>query len=392
MASALYEAKRNENAVVSVWAVHISFPAFGDLSAKDFYWSTVENLELNSQIYTKNLKDVPRGRHQSDRGNDYAEITVTNIDHVLYQEILPYEDLIEKCSVTIYQCYEIDTDYYESEIKFVGYLKDFQFGDEDRSMKITCVSDMSRAGFPVGNRILTREKCGTAFNTDGTLSATESICGWQVAQGGNPDYCSKLLTGVDGCESHNNTHRFYAITGLNGATVTITTDPGDGGWNYGSGPCFTGSVFVVMADGSKKRIDEVRINNSQVMGFDLINNQMMPADVLNTERHLVDGYNRAALTGDTLLEVTPEHLFYLGDRKFKPIGYLETDEVLSIGDNDQICKHRLKSFVRVDQESWVYNLRTSTNNYLVTDEKGNFWFIVHNNKPPRDPGDLPLYV
>lgn len=292
MASASYEAKRNLNEVVAVWTAHISFPAYAGLLAKNFYWSTADQIELeDGNIYVRQLTDIPKGRHQHDRGNDYAEISVSNPDHTLYNQLLPYEDLIEKCSITIREAYEIETDYYHSEIKFKGFLKDFSQTDQGQNLKITATSDMSRSGFPVGNRILTRERCGTEFNINGLISPTISLCGWQTAQGGNPLYCSKRLEGVDGCKAHNNEARFYAINGISTAVVTVVGSGdgggGDTGWFYNSGSCFDDKVHVLLDDWTTIPINQVTLEH-RVMGCSIFeDDKLLSADVWMTFQHKI---------------------------------------------------------------------------------------------------------
>lgn len=246
MPSAFYEAQRTKKDAVAVWTVHVHFDAFFELPEKDFYWSTAEGgIELvDGNTYIHALASIPRGRQQRDRGNDYSEFVVANPEASVLDEFEDYQDICEKGEVTICECYEIieGQGIYEEEIKFFGYIKDFNVDETDHTIKFTAMSDMSRSGFYVGGRVLTREKCGTEFNFDGLIAASIHPCGWQVAQGGNPDFCSKLADGVDGCKAHNNFHRFYAVPALSTAEITVL--PGDGtiigggggGWEYESGP------------------------------------------------------------------------------------------------------------------------------------------------------------
>lgn len=242
MGSALYEIERQKKEAVAVWCVHLFIPEFESMDEQHFYWSTADKIELaDGNIYTRVLQSPPKGRHQTDRGNDYCEFQAANPGNYLYQELLPYKDLVEICEVTVYECFQVSPDLYEAETRFIGFLKDFTNSQEDHNIQITCISDMSRSGFLTGNRILTRERCGTWFNVNGEFSPLDSPCGWQVEQGGNPLFCSKLVNGKDGCKAHNNLHRIIMVEGLNKATPSIIPpgggggDSGGGGFGYGGG-------------------------------------------------------------------------------------------------------------------------------------------------------------
>lgn len=376
MASALFELERAKTEAVAVWTVHIAFPASGDLPAKDFYWATGKNIELeDGNVYTQILTEVPRGRHQSGRGNDYAEFNAGNVDYSVYQEIYPYQDLIEKGYVTIRKAYEVSRDLWESEIEFIGYLKDFTLDDTDKSFKFQVSSDMSRTGFLVGNRIMTRERCGTEFNINGTEDPEFHRCGWQTAQGGNPLFCSKKEKGVDGCESHNNTHRFYAVPALTTAPVTVSSISG-GGWDP---PCFADSAFVLMADNSLKPINRVKRTDKH-LGFDVFDNdRLLPGEVLNTQKTLVDSICVADFDL-ARLEVRHDHLFYIGNRTYLPVAALGQNPAHGLNIEKKHATSDLLSVERSFEKLFVYNLQTSTNNYIVTDRDARFFYFVHNRK------------
>lgn len=393
MASANYESQRESLDAVAVWTAHIHFPAFESLSAKDFYWATADKIELeDGKVYLRHLTSPPRGRHQTDRGNDYAELNVSNPDNALYNELLPYEDLIEKCQLTIRCAYEIETDYYESEIKYFGYLKDFTVSDDEQSIKITSQSDVSRSGWLVGNRIITRDKCGTEFNVNGLNDPATHKCGWLPSLGGNALFCTKELDGVDGCKAHGNEPRFYAVKGLNTATVEVLPNDDGGGWDYGSGPsCFSHKAYVLMADGSIRPIHHIE-REDRVKGLDLFDHdRVIDAEVLDTTKDLVGEIHIAKFDTGITFEVAKEHLFYLGQRLFAPVGVLGERPAFGINSARNLAKSSLMSIERVLAQMFVYNLRTSCNNFFVTDENGQFFYLVHNVKPRYDPGDLGMW-
>lgn len=385
MASALFEAQRASLEAVAVWTVHIYFPAFELLSAKDFRWATGQGIELEDGfIYEQRLTDIPKGRHQRGRGNDYAEFTASNPDYALYQELLPYQDLIEKAEVTIAKAYEITKDLWESEIQFFGYLKDFTLDDTDKTFKFTAFADISRSGFPVGGRILTRERCGTEFNFNGVADPTYHICGWQTAQGGNATFCSKKKKGVDGCAAHNNLGRFFAVEGLSTADVQITTNGLDGsGWDYGTDrSCFAEEVCVLMADWKIKPIVDVRAG-MQVMGLDIFAQEAVrPTKVFSRQKTLVQDVWLARFDkGHAKVRVRKNHLFYIGKLLFAPVGRLNQRPVIGMDIDRNPAKSRLTAIERVVEEIFVYNLHTETGTYIICDTSRQFYYFVHNEKP-----------
>lgn len=382
MASELFEAQRESREAVAIWTVDLLFPAFGDLAAKSFYWSSGKNIELeNGQVYSQTLATIPRGRGQMGRGNDYAEFSVSNTDFSIYQHLLPYQDLMEKAEVIIRKAYEIDHDLYESEVMLVGFVKDFTLDDTDKAFKFTAYSDMSRPNLLVGNRILTRERCGTEFNFNGLNDPAFHRCGWTVAQGGNPLFCSKLEKGVDGCESHNNRHRFFAVPALASADITVTSDGGNGGGIGGGdgGPCFSEKAYVLMADWSLMPIHKVKKTDLH-MGFDVFDNDRMVAgEIYDTKKTLVDEIYNAEFEHASF-EVRKEHLFYLGFATFAPVGVLGPRPALGINSEKKPARSHLLSIDKLSEMVFVYNLWTSTGNYIVTDAKAEFFYFVHNQK------------
>lgn len=383
MGSVSFEAKRQALEAVSVWTVHMHFPAFGDLPAKDFYWSSGEKIELeDGHTYIGQLKNIPRGRFQKDRGNDYAEFSAANPEGALYAQIQPYEDLIERTVCIIRECYALDVSLYESEIKYYGYLKDFTINDSEHSVDFTSLSDMSRPGFLVGNRILTRERCGTEFNVNGLNDPAFHKCGWTTPQGGNPLFCSKLFDGVDGCIAHNNTHRFYAVPAL--STVAIEVVPSGeidpGGWDHDSGPCFLEWVRVLMADGSTMRIENVTAG-METMGYDVFDDDKLVSGIVLD--HFVDksrSIDMANFDG-VELAVRYNHLFYTGNRLYVPVAGLIGETAFGMDFAQKRLRTTLNSLHKRFGAFTLHNLRTSTNNYIVTDEKEHVFVFVHNEKP-----------
>lgn len=392
MASALFEEQRDATTAVAVWTVHIFFPAFQDLPAKNFYWATSDQIELeDGNVYTRQLTDPPRGRAQRDRGNDYAEIVVSNPDNALYQDIRPYENLIEKAEVTIRECYQIEPGLYESEVRFFGSLKDFTHNHADNVLNITAMSDMSRSNYWVANRVLTRERCGTEFNFNGLGDPTVHICGWQTAQGGNPDFCTKFLDGPDGCKAHNNSHRFFAVTALATAPITIMPPASGGGvggggggddtgWGTQTDPCFTKNVYMLMnLEMDTLPMDQVRAGMSHV-GFDPFNSdKLVDSEIIHKQINPTQSYWNAAFD-QALLESAHHHLFYIGNARFMPVALLGENPAIGISPSKKPATSHLLSINQVMKDTLFYEFHTKSKNYIITDKNKRFFYFVHNLK------------
>lgn len=380
MASAIYEQRRQEKNVPTAWLVHIHFDEFQSLPEKDFYFSSTKNMEINLDTGTNEIRGLlsafPLGRHQRDRGNDYAEFVLVNPNNTTYQDFVDYQPIIERGELTIYQCLLVDKNFWEGEIRFVGYLKEFTLNEADKTLDFTAMSDMSRTGFAVGVRILTRERCGTEFNTNGLNSALYHACGWQTSQGGNATFCSKYLKGADGCISHGNAHRFYALPALSVADITFVQD-GTVDFPYETGSCFTKNMFVVLPDWSITPINRLR-ENDFVMGFEISTGILKPTKILQFERHFSENVINAEFSLGTV-ETTPEHLFRKKNAIFAPIGALRGKFV------EGLCADKSESVNKIEniskmEDNIVYNYRTELNTYIVTDEQRSFYWQVHNNK------------
>lgn len=381
MGSVEFEAKRNSKAV-AVWLLHIHFDAFFLVAQKDFYFSTTKNIEFEVaseiEVFRGRLRDVPKGRHQKDRSNDYAEFYLSNPNNDTYQDFLDYENHIEKGEVTIYECYEIEKDYYEGEVRFVGYLKNFTVNESNKSLDFTAVSDMSRTGFNVGARILTRERCGTEFNYGGLNSPEFHHCGWQLIQGGNLDFCSKYLKGVDSCVAHGNAHRFYALPALAIAAIEFVPS-GEIDFPYGTGGCFTAETRIVLPDWTTKPIHKAK-EDETILGFDIFTRGVVETKIVNVQRHIVQQFVIAEFKKGGRIETTREHLFNTKGALFAPCGVLEGKTVFGLNFEKKIARDTLKSLTGVFQHTIVYNLQTTCSTFMITNAEMNFFYDVHNSK------------
>lgn len=384
--SEAYEEKRDSLDAVAAWTVKIVFPTFHAIPTKTFRWATTP-MEVDGEDYGQKEKDrlvgVPNGQHQADRGGDSAKFSAANPNNELYDEFYAYEDLIERAEVTIKECYEIEIGYWESEVRFFGYLKDFDLDEGEKVLNFTAMSDLSRTGFLVGGRILTRERCGWAFNYNGLLSPLIDPCGWQTIQGGNLVFCSKYEKGVDGCESHNNTHRFGAIKGLSDAEVQLITGNATG-FNYHTGAtCFIAGTYVLMADWTLKPIERIVPGTDYVMGFDVFTDELVPAKVLNRFKHRVTEYEDALFTRQNKARhfgIRREHLLYFGNGNFKPYGSTIGSKVQGLTKDKKRAQINSIQSETVLGEVDVYNLWTECGTFHISDAEMEIIVKCHNLK------------
>lgn len=381
--SAEYEAERNSKGAVVVWMLHLHFDAFFDLPAKDFYFSTVKGtteLFLNGNVeqFTGKLASTPQGRHQRESRNDYAEFSLGNSHNATYQDFLDYEPLIEKGEVLIMECYEIgrESGYYEGETRFVGYLKDFTVNESDQSLDFTCVSDMSRTGFAVGARILTRERCGTLFNYGGLNSPEYHPCGWQVNMGGNPDFCSHYLKGVDSCVAHGNPHRFYAVPALSVASIYFVQQ-GEVDFPYNTDGCFAEDTCIVLPDWSIRPIQHH--TKGLIKAYDIFTGKILDTKIEEFQKHWVDEVAIAQFETGSLIS-TRAHLFNESDVRYAPLGGLVGKTVVGLGLDRKDAQNTLTRLHRLFVPQWVYNYSTESSTILVTDSKMSYIWKTHNRK------------
>lgn len=240
----LYEIKRSAPGSRVAIAVEMFFPAFESVSADTLHLGSLD-FEVDNETYMSYLKTGSYSSKQQDgEGQDGANFAVNdsrNPSHnagLVYEKIKIYEDVLEDVKVIIKECYELETDVWESEIVTVGYVQNLDFSGEGNTLNFDIVVDTSRGGFLVGGRIISRAMCGAKFPVGGSIDPVKDACGWLLAMGGNPLFCSHRMNGPDSCISHNNPWRFFAVRGLSSVAITITSggiDVGGSGWPYNTG-------------------------------------------------------------------------------------------------------------------------------------------------------------
>ena len=327
MASEKYEKARKSRESFMTGGVKITFPAFDALPSMTLYLGTANFESADGEEYTAGLREIPGVRFRSGAAQDSVEFALNDPDAVWYEKIKPYEDVFEDSEIVVKEFLETEDDVLEGEITMTGFLEKFSLNESDFSLSFSGISDMSRTGFPVGGRILTKRHCGARFNINGLLSALIDACGWQVGQGGNPLFCTHKRTGLDGCEDHLNSHRFFAVEGLTSAQIQYVAGGGigGGGWDYGgngAGECFAGKTLIWMADDTCKPISKIQVNDL-VWSFDPAG-ELVPRRVLKTFRHRAGHSLKVDFGKNRILEVKPKHFFLTGDDLFQPVGELSS--------------------------------------------------------------------
>ena len=380
MASAAFEKERNKDSAIRNDAVKIILPAFGDLPQKTLRFGT-SKFHLDDELYEDKLNDSPSDRSKRGFAQDFAEFNINDVESKIYDSIKPYEEVIEDSEVIIYETYYTENDLHESEIYHNGSLESFSFSESDNTLRFSSIGDMTKPGYPVGGRILTQRYCAATFNVNGLKSPLLDPCGWQPAQGGNPVFCTHRLKGVDGCEDHNNSHRIVAVEGLTAADVQIVAGGGlgGGGWDYGGNPCFTARTLVWMADGSFRQIRNVK-KNDLVWSF-TPTGEIVRAKVRRSFRHPVAPVLVLDFGKNRFVETTDEHLFLIGNDRFKPASELEIGETVRVSFDAVWYDLTLRRTEKLKRSRPVYNFHVDRwETYFVVVNR--IKIAVHNYKLP----------
>jgi PKD repeat protein len=133
--------------------------------------------------------------------------------------------------------------------------------------------------------------------------------------------------------------------------------------------CFTADTHVVMADGLRKRIADVRVGD-MVVAYDFATGQRVGREVTRTFHSQAAGFLR--ING---LEVTTSHRFAVAPDQWVTAGQLEIGDRVLHGEGFTLITH----IQQVDEPATVYTLTIEgAHNFLVSD--GNDLYLVHNIK------------
>jgi hypothetical protein len=157
-----------------------------------------------------------------------------------------------------------------------------------------------------------------------------------------------------------------------GAAEAGSADLGD----LGATECFTAGTPVVMADGSTKKIEDVKAGD-KVATRDAHADEMLAVStgtVTRTFVHPHDGTLLLSIDGASV-ETTPEHLFYVSGKGFVPAEQLERGERVS---NSVVQGRTQLPFTKT-----VYNFEVGgTHTYFIRAAGHSIW--VHNDCVPPD--------
>ena len=115
MTSASFETAREKSGGIIVAGAKITFPAFGSLPVKNFHFGTTD-FEVDDEEYRVALRDIPMVRTQRGLGQDKADFVVNDAKSAWYEQIKPYENVLEDSQVIIKECLLTEDGIFESEI------------------------------------------------------------------------------------------------------------------------------------------------------------------------------------------------------------------------------------------------------------------------------------
>ncbi|MEK6742235.1 MAG: polymorphic toxin-type HINT domain-containing protein [Nitrospirota bacterium] len=119
--------------------------------------------------------------------------------------------------------------------------------------------------------------------------------------------------------------------------------------------CFLPDTPVRTADGTELPISEVR-QGDRLLAF-TTDGRVVAATVRQVLTHDVDEY-RIVRTGSMVLQITPEHPFYVGDGTFKTLEALRPGDMVYAYDGHGLSAQRIESIEAVAAPVRVYNLMT----------------------------------
>lgn len=379
MTSQAYNDARKRSSATLLGAVDITLPAFDSLPELKIFAGT-SNFECDGNQYIALLPDLPIVNNPRGLSQDTTSFSINDPKSIWAEKFNQYRDIIEDTSIVTKECLLTGDNIYESEKTLVGFLEKFTINEKEYKLNFDGISDLSRTGRLAGGRILSQRFCAANFNVNGLKDPSIDPCGWTTAQGGNPLFCTHKKEGIDGCISHNNEWRFFAVEGITAGQITTyntETGGGTGGWTYGDDRCFTPNMVVNLSTGPKP-IYQVK-SGDIAWSFDQYGN-VRKKKVLNTSRKIVDQILILEFEHGYKIETTVNHLFLIKHGLFKPAGWFEPGDTLMrcIG-LDWINKGLWKIYVE-DRRTAVYNLEIEDFHTYFID-----WFGVHNTK--LDPGN-----
>jgi predicted lipid-binding transport protein (Tim44 family) len=138
----------------------------------------------------------------------------------------------------------------------------------------------------------------------------------------------------------------------------------------GGGGCFLAGTPILLADGSKKNIEDIRIGDRLLTSSS--EGVAATAAVRNIFSLDVDEYLEVRIDG-MMLRVTREHPFCAGNGQFRTIGSLTAGDTVYAFNGSSLEKKKILSITTVREKAIVYNLSADQPNTFVAGG-----ILVHN--------------
>ncbi len=154
------------------------------------------------------------------------------------------------------------------------------------------------------------------------------------------------------------------------------TEAGEAEEAIGEGGCFIAGTQVEMADGTRKRIEQIKPGD-RVKSRDQAASDFAPTltgMVKRTQVHRHDGTLLLKFADGSTVHTTKEHPFYVHGRGFTPAGDLHVGDEVS---EDGTQTDRIAAIVNLSATETVYNFEVAgSHTYFV--KAGDAWLWVHN--------------
>jgi hypothetical protein len=351
----------NSKGYSSYWLADIHLPAQGDLPAHDFYISD-SAVYANGHYYQPLLRNQkPRMMQSLGKAPDGGSITIDNIEGEIGRSVLARGRDLTGAKFVLWKAFLLEGEKLGLDKWMEGEIRAALIAESDQTITFQLNSDLLRRQSVMGAFMLS-QRCIVPFNIGGALSPAESRCGWQTAQGGNPDFCDKSEDGENGCRAHGNLHRMAAVPAVAASSHISTIPFGDGGGtgfpHGGNDTCFLGGTPILLPFGESKPIEQITVGQeimapvyNEETGEDSMEPRPVEAVWVNTvsewlEVHLPHGN----------LHVTPRHRFYRGSGIFTPIGDIEVGQTVRIGLRGGFEDCRIVDKIKRTGQVKVYNL------------------------------------
>jgi len=138
------------------------------------------------------------------------------------------------------------------------------------------------------------------------------------------------------------------------------------GGGGGGGSCFAADTSVLMADGSSKRIVDVRIGDT-VSAYDVQAGRITPAPVIGIRSGRGDYHY--VVNG---IRVVPPHPFYSAENRWIPIRDLREGQIVRISGS----LSTIRSVVKMDSALKIHNIIVETHHNFFVSGDGKEFFLV----------------